>query len=172
MLVSASAVALVLGSTIGTGAGASGTAEVQEQLDAARGELAAAQETFDAQEEATAAAESARTDAEGGRAAAEAASAALQAKVDSLTADATVAASTIAARDTRISELESAAASVPSPVAVAVAEPADPPAAAPATSAYYANCDAVRAAGAAPIYSSDPGYSRKLDRDGDGVACE
>ncbi|GHA64482.1 excalibur calcium-binding domain-containing protein [Streptomyces termitum] len=37
---------------------------------------------------------------------------------------------------------------------------------------YYANCAAVRAAGAAPIYAGDPGYSRKLDRDGDGVACE
>ncbi|MET0870871.1 MAG: excalibur calcium-binding domain-containing protein [Paeniglutamicibacter terrestris] len=37
---------------------------------------------------------------------------------------------------------------------------------------YYANCTAVRNAGADPIYSGDPGYSRKLDRDGDGVACE
>lgn len=37
---------------------------------------------------------------------------------------------------------------------------------------YYANCAAVRAAGAAPIREGDPGYSRKLDRDGDGVACE
>jgi hypothetical protein len=40
------------------------------------------------------------------------------------------------------------------------------------TSTYYANCTAVRAAGAAPIYAGQPGYSRKLDRDGDGVACE
>jgi len=46
-----------------------------------------------------------------------------------------------------------------------------PPAKAP-SSTYYANCSAVKAAGAAPIYSGDPGYSRKLDRDGDGVACE
>ncbi|MEH0845931.1 excalibur calcium-binding domain-containing protein [Micromonospora sp. CPCC 205711] len=37
---------------------------------------------------------------------------------------------------------------------------------------YYANCSAVRAAGAAPLHRSDPGYSRKLDRDGDGTACE
>lgn len=37
---------------------------------------------------------------------------------------------------------------------------------------YYANCAAVRAAGAAPIYRGDPGYSSSLDRDGDGVACE
>ncbi|MFZ2511391.1 MAG: DUF1524 domain-containing protein, partial [Gordonia sp. (in: high G+C Gram-positive bacteria)] len=39
-------------------------------------------------------------------------------------------------------------------------------------SAYYPNCAAARAAGAAPIYRGQPGYSTKLDRDGDGVACE
>lgn len=37
---------------------------------------------------------------------------------------------------------------------------------------YYANCTEVREAGADPIYTNDPGYSSKLDRDGDGVACE
>ncbi|WP_405662966.1 excalibur calcium-binding domain-containing protein [Streptomyces sp. NBC_01166] len=36
----------------------------------------------------------------------------------------------------------------------------------------YANCTAVRAAGAAPIHRGDPGYGSHLDRDGDGVACE
>lgn len=39
-------------------------------------------------------------------------------------------------------------------------------------STYYANCSAARAAGAAPVLASDPGYSRRLDRDGDGVGCE
>ncbi|WP_349256088.1 excalibur calcium-binding domain-containing protein [Brevundimonas sp.] len=39
-------------------------------------------------------------------------------------------------------------------------------------SAYYANCSAARAAGAAPVYAGDPGYARRLDRDGDGVGCE
>ena len=38
--------------------------------------------------------------------------------------------------------------------------------------ASYANCAAVRAAGAAPIHKRDPGYERTLDRDGDGVGCE
>jgi hypothetical protein len=38
--------------------------------------------------------------------------------------------------------------------------------------AYYANCDAARAAGAAPVRRGDPGYSSRLDRDGDGVGCE
>ena len=38
--------------------------------------------------------------------------------------------------------------------------------------AYYANCAAARAAGAAPLYAGEPGYRSGLDRDGDGVACE
>ncbi|MGP6170811.1 GmrSD restriction endonuclease domain-containing protein [Microbacterium sp. A204] len=58
------------------------------------------------------------------------------------------------------------------PVPFAPAEPAPVPAPAPAPDVYYENCDAVRAAGAAPIHAGDPGYSRKLDRDGDGVGCE
>jgi hypothetical protein len=40
------------------------------------------------------------------------------------------------------------------------------------TVARYENCDAVRAAGAAPIHRGDPGYSDSLDGDGDGSACE
>jgi hypothetical protein len=36
----------------------------------------------------------------------------------------------------------------------------------------FANCAAARAAGAAPVRAGDPGYSRKLDRDGDGIGCE
>ena len=39
-------------------------------------------------------------------------------------------------------------------------------------SAYYPNCASARAAGAAPIRAGEPGYSRRLDRDGDGIACE
>ncbi|WP_326998766.1 excalibur calcium-binding domain-containing protein [Cohnella kolymensis] len=37
---------------------------------------------------------------------------------------------------------------------------------------YYANCTEVREAGADPIHEGEPGYSTKLDRDRDGVACE
>ncbi|MBX9576440.1 MAG: excalibur calcium-binding domain-containing protein [Caulobacteraceae bacterium] len=40
------------------------------------------------------------------------------------------------------------------------------------SSAYYRNCSEARAAGAAPVYAGDPGYARRLDRDGDGVGCE
>lgn len=42
----------------------------------------------------------------------------------------------------------------------------------PQPGAYYRNCDAARAAGVAPLYIGEPGYRSKLDRDGDGVACE
>ncbi|MEU6132793.1 excalibur calcium-binding domain-containing protein [Saccharopolyspora sp. NPDC047091] len=42
----------------------------------------------------------------------------------------------------------------------------------PAPSVYYENCAAARAAGAAPVYRGEPGYSAKLDRDGDGIGCE
>ncbi|MDD9379514.1 excalibur calcium-binding domain-containing protein [Streptomyces sp. ZAF1911] len=38
--------------------------------------------------------------------------------------------------------------------------------------ASYRNCAEARAAGAAPIRRGQPGYSRHLDRDGDGVACD
>ncbi len=38
--------------------------------------------------------------------------------------------------------------------------------------AYYENCDAVRAAGAAPVHRGDPGYGSHLDGDNDGIACE
>jgi hypothetical protein len=37
---------------------------------------------------------------------------------------------------------------------------------------YYANCDAVRAAGKAPLYKGSPGYRSGLDRNNNGVACE
>ncbi len=36
----------------------------------------------------------------------------------------------------------------------------------------YKNCDAARAAHAAPIYRGQPGYRIQLDRNRDGVACE
>ncbi|QDB79014.1 hypothetical protein FE251_06240 [Georgenia wutianyii] len=42
----------------------------------------------------------------------------------------------------------------------------------PSGSAYYENCAAARAAGAAPVLVGQPGYGRHLDRDGDGIGCE
>lgn len=49
------------------------------------------------------------------------------------------------------------------------AEPAEPSV---ADSVHFANCDAARAAGAAPLYYGEPGYREGMDGDGDGVACE
>ena len=42
----------------------------------------------------------------------------------------------------------------------------------PPAAAFYQNCAAVRAAGAAPIYAGQRGFQSKFDRDGDGVGCE
>lgn len=46
------------------------------------------------------------------------------------------------------------------------------PGPAPGAAVRFKNCAEARAAGAAPLHQGDPGYSRSLDRDGDGVACE
>jgi hypothetical protein len=60
-----------------------------------------------------------------------------------------------------------------SPRTAAVPLPEVPQAEVPdAPAAYYANCTAARAAGAAPLYRGQPGYRSALDRDNDGVACE
>ena len=37
---------------------------------------------------------------------------------------------------------------------------------------YFSSCREARAAGAAPVRRGDPGYSGRLDRDNDGIACE
>ncbi|PRX92337.1 excalibur calcium-binding domain-containing protein [Allonocardiopsis opalescens] len=58
------------------------------------------------------------------------------------------------------------------PAPEAEPEPDPAPAEEPAAPAYFANCDAARAAGAAPVRAGDPGYGPHLDRDGDGVVCE
>lgn len=56
----------------------------------------------------------------------------------------------------------------PPPVQPALDVPAPPS----AGSVHFENCDAARAAGAAPVRRGDPGYRAGLDRDGDGVGCE
>ena len=76
----------------------------------------------------------------------------------------------------RKTESTTEAAPLPPPQKEAEAE-SKPRAAAPApvreqSSVYYKNCDAARAAGAAPLRRGDPGYRSELDRDGDGIACE
>lgn len=61
----------------------------------------------------------------------------------------------------------------PAPAPARQAQPSQPAAGSGAgASIYYRNCTAARAAGAAPVYSGQPGYGRHLDRDNDGVGCE
>ena len=62
----------------------------------------------------------------------------------------------------------------PAPVVPAPAPAPVVPAAptAPSNNGPFANCDAVRAAGRAPILAGQPGFEQKFDRDGDGVGCE
>lgn len=55
---------------------------------------------------------------------------------------------------------------------VRAVEPEPEPAAARPAGVYYRNCDAARAAGAAPIRRGQPGYRPEMDGDSDGVACE
>lgn len=95
------------------------------------------------------------------------------AQVSEMQTAATASQGELDARAARITDLEGQL----SAQTVEAAAPAAPVAAAPAapsapSSVYYKNCAAARAAGAAPVYSSDPGYGRHLDRDGDGVGCE
>ena len=61
----------------------------------------------------------------------------------------------------------------PRPAAVPAPLPAPPPPpAAPPAGVFYPNCDAGRAAGAAPIRPGDPGWDQKFDRDRDGIGCD
>jgi micrococcal nuclease len=61
---------------------------------------------------------------------------------------------------------------VPAPPAQEPPPAPDPQPAEPAPDVYYKNCDAVRAAGKAPLHRGEPGYRSALDRDGDGTACD
>lgn len=56
------------------------------------------------------------------------------------------------------------------PVVPTATDPA--PVIQPQTRAYFRNCAAARAAGAAPLYRGQPGYRPQMDGDHDGIACE
>ncbi|MEV4412542.1 excalibur calcium-binding domain-containing protein, partial [Catellatospora sp. NPDC049609] len=70
-----------------------------------------------------------------------------------------------------MSPVPTAAPSSPVAVTSAPASPTPASAASPKP-VYYANCDAVRRAGKAPLRKGSPGYRAELDRDRDGLACE
>lgn len=58
------------------------------------------------------------------------------------------------------------------PVPIEEPSPALQPEPVAPAAVYYANCTAVRAAGAAPIFAGQPGYGTHLDGDKDGIACD
>ena len=39
-------------------------------------------------------------------------------------------------------------------------------------SAHFAGCREARRSGVTPLHAGEPGYSRDMDGDGDGIACE
>ncbi|MFC9895762.1 excalibur calcium-binding domain-containing protein [Nocardia sp. NPDC127579] len=75
-------------------------------------------------------------------------------------------------RRTRTSSRARAASLLAAVCAAAALITAFPAAVQASPDVYYPDCDAARAAGAAPLYRGDPGYRPPLDRDDDGVACE
>lgn len=97
--------------------------------------------------------------------------AAAKAAADKAAAEQAAAAKAAADQAARDAAAKAAAEQAAAQKAVPAPVQAPAPAQAPAT-AYYANCSAAKAAGAAPLYRGQAGYSSSLDRDGDGVACE
>lgn len=68
---------------------------------------------------------------------------------------------------------ETSATTVTTPAAPATTVTTKPaPSTTTTTTVSYANCDEVRAAGKAPLRRGQPGYATRLDRDGDGIACD
>lgn len=117
----------------------------------------------DAAKAAAAAAAKAAADAKAKAAADAKAKAAADAAAKAKAAAAAKAKAAAAAKAKAAAAAAAAAAEAEAEAAAAAAVPED---------VYYENCTAARAAGAAPVYRGDPGYSKKLDRDGDGVGCE
>ena len=106
------------------------------------------------------------------------------------TASTTTVATTTTAKPTTTVAPTTTAPPPPPPPPPTTAPPPPPPPPPPPTVAYvpppapvapplpeggsvsYKNCDAARAAGAAPVMVGEPGYGKHLDRDGDGIGCE
>ncbi|MBW3707144.1 calcium-binding protein [Streptomyces griseus] len=91
---------------------------------------------------------------------------------DSLTYEVLVKGTEVPAATAVVRITVTAAASDTSPNPASNVSGSAPGSADSAPAAYYENCDAARAAGAAPVEEGDPGYAPHRDRDGDGVGCE
>lgn len=147
------------------------SSEADEEANRAADDKAAADEAA-AKAAETAAAEAAKQEAD--RLAAEQAAQAKAAAEAAAKQAARQEADRLAAEQTQAKAAADAAAKAAAAdaAAKAAAEQAAQEAAAAPAEVSYANCTEVRAAGAAPIYRGEPGYSTKLDRDRDGIACD
>lgn len=137
------------------------------------------QTTTDEAAAAAKAADEAAATAAASKAADEAAAVAASQAADAAATQAANEAAAAAAAETKAADEAAAAAAskaaddaAAAAAAKAAADAAPAPAPPPDASVYYANCTAVRAAGAAPIYPGDPGFQSKFDRDKDGIGCE
>lgn len=156
---------LVAGGGMGSAASGSQVSDLSTQIAALQTDVAeAAQTVVDAGAEVKTATDkltAAQTDA----AKAKTDLATSVAEVTKMREAATAAQTELDARAAQITDLQGRVSAQVAPQP----EPVQP--AAPST-AYYKNCDAARAAGAAPVRRGDPGYASHLDRDGDGIGCE
>ena len=170
---------------IGLGAGDGGEAEIAE----ARATASAAVVDAETAREAAEAEQATLAEAQAAVEADRAALAEDQEELDTRTAKVAKQEKTLSSRESAVETAEAKVSTreadvadrekaVEADAAAGIAAPAteedtteDPPAA-DTGSASYENCDAARAAGAAPVYVGDPGYGSHLDRDGDGVGCE
>ncbi|MFF8346264.1 excalibur calcium-binding domain-containing protein [Cellulosimicrobium funkei] len=147
-------------------------ADEQDEVEGERAELDAERTAL---EEQTAAAQAAQTELDERATAlqsSEADVAAREGAVATVEADLATRVSDVEGREAAVAQAEAAAAAARSTQQSRPSAPAGVADTGGSTSTYYQNCDAVRAAGAAPLLRGEPGYAPKLDRDGDGVACE
>lgn len=164
---SALIVGLLLGAASG-GLGSSGERDtLKAQVSALEGEVADAKSAVDTAEDA---ADTAREDLESAKAHATAVEQRLTAATAQVTALEAAAVTAKSDLDARVAEIADLKAKIPAstePVQSTPVQEASAP-----ESVSYANCTEARNAGAAPVRRGDPGYSSRLDRDGDGVGCE
>lgn len=178
--VASGAVSLLVGMGIG-GAGSSGRiADADRRTDAALQQVHDADAAIADAHHQMAQAQQAAQDAASARAKTEAALAAAKTAADAASARATDLQAQLSAAQAAAATSAKAslgASSAPSSKASTGSGRDEQEAEAPRSSSVgssvsFANCSEARAAGATPVRVGDPGYSRKLDRDGDGVGCE
>lgn len=163
--------ALVAGLLLGAGAGGAGSLEERDTLKAQITALeVAVSDAETASESAEDDADAAREDLADVQASASTAEQKLTAAAAQVEALEAAAATAQAELDARAAEIADLKTKIPAPAEPVQSAPVQDTT--PSQNVSYANCTEARNAGAAPVRRGDPGYSSRLDRDGDGVGCE